>query len=55
MVADGAFSHKRDYVTVFLGDLNPKGHPNSITGSKVFAELVDFAYWWIFIGKGLRL
>ena len=20
-----------------------------------FAELVDFAFWWIYIGKGLRL
>ena len=29
-VADGAFSHKIDYVTVFKGILNPKGHPKHI-------------------------
>ena len=45
-VADGAFSHKIDYVTIFKEILNPKGHPNRITGSKVtdFAEWVDFAH-----------
>ena len=38
----------------FLGDLNPEGHPNCITGSKVtviFAKQVDFACCF---GKGLR-
>ena len=57
-VADSAFSHKIDYVTIFKEILNPEGHPNRINGSKVtanFAELVDYAYWWSFIGKGLRL
>ena len=58
MVADGAFSHKIDYVTIFQEIQNPEGNPNRITGSKVmaiFAEWVDFTYWWSFIRKGLRL
>ena len=33
MVEDGAFSHKIDYV--FQENLNLKGHPNRVTGSKV--------------------
>ena len=33
MVEDGAFSHKIDYVTIFLEILNLKGHPNLITGN----------------------
>ena len=41
MVAYGAFSHKIDYVTHFLKILNPKEHPNSITGSKVTAILLN--------------
>ena len=51
MVEDGAFSHKIEI-------LNPEGHPNCITGSKVTAILLN---WWILpIGgasavKGLRL
>ena len=56
MVEDGAFSHKIDYVTIFWEILNPEGHPNRITGSKVFSEWVDFAYWWSFSDEGgLRL
>ena len=39
-VADGAFSHKIDYVTIFK-ILNPEGHPNRITGSKVTAILLN--------------
>ena len=46
MVANGAFSHKIDYVTIFQEILNPEGHPNCITGTKVTGS---------FIGKGLRL
>ena len=34
-VADGAFSHKIDYILIFKEILNPEGHPNCITGSKV--------------------
>ena len=48
-VADGAFKHKIDYVTIFMENLNTEGHPNRITGSKHnddFAEWVDFAHWW---------
>ena len=40
-VADGAFSHKVDYVTIFKEILNLKGHPNGITGSKVAAILLN--------------
>ena len=40
-VADGAFSHKIDYVTIFKEILNPKGHPNCITVSKVTAVLLN--------------
>ena len=39
-VADGAFSHKIDHVTIFQEILNLKGHPNCITGSKVKAILL---------------
>ena len=38
MVEDGAFSHEIDYVTFFL---NPEGHPNRFTGSKVTAILLN--------------
>ena len=37
------FSHKIDYVTI-LEILNPNGHTNRITGSKVTANLLN---WWI--------
>ena len=40
-VADGAFSHKIDYFTNFMDILNPEGHPNCITGSKVTAILLN--------------
>ena len=36
-VAYGAFSHKIDYVTFFKEIINPEGHLNCITGSKVTA------------------
>ena len=39
--ANGAFSHKIDYVTIFKDILNPEGHPNRITGSKVTAILLN--------------
>ena len=44
MVADGAFSHKIDYVTIFLEILNLKGHPNCIAGSRDTDILLN---WWI--------
>ena len=43
-IADGALSHKIDYLTIFNEILNPEEHPNCITGSKVTAILVN---WWI--------
>ena len=45
-VADGAFNNKKDYV--FLEILNPKGHPNRITGSKVTTILLN--EWIVPIG-----
>ena len=47
-VADDAFNHKIDYVTIFQEILNPKGHPNRITGSKVTAILLKA--WILSIG-----
>ena len=40
MVADGAFSHKIDYVTISLEIINPEGHPNCINGSRVTVILL---------------
>ena len=40
-VADGAFSHKIDYVTIFKEILNPEWHSNRISGSKVTAILLN--------------
>jgi hypothetical protein len=58
MVEDGAFSHKRDYVTIFKEILNLEGHPNRINSSKVTAILLNG--WALPIGgasavKGVRL
>ena len=58
MVEDGAFSHKRYYVTIFKEILNLEGNPNCITGSKVTAILLNG--WILPIGgasavKSLRL
>ena len=47
-VADVAFSHKIDYVTIFKEILNPEAHPNRITGSKVTAILMNG--WILLIG-----
>ena len=52
MVEDGAFSHKIDYVTIFLKILNPEGHPNRNTGSKVTAILLN---GWILPVGGVAL
>ena len=38
------FSHKVDYDTILKEVLNPGGHLNCITGSKVMAILLN---WWI--------
>ena len=58
MVRDSSSSYKIAYVIVIKTLLNPEGHQNRMTGSKVkghFTEGVDSAYWWSCIGKGLRL
>ena len=41
MVEDGAFSHEIDYVAIFKGIQNLKGHHNHITGSRVTAILLN--------------
>ena len=40
MNRDGAFSHKIDYVIVIKNFLNPEGHQNPISGSKVTVILL---------------
>ena len=40
-VEDGAFSHKIDYITIFLETLNLEGHLNCITGSRLTAILLN--------------
>ena len=45
MVGNGAFSHKIDYITIFLEILNLEGHQNLITGSRVTTILLN---GWIF-------
>ena len=44
-------------MTFFFEIPNPEDHKllNWFKSYSDFAELVDFAYWWSFIGKGLRL
>ena len=41
MVEDGAFSHKLDYVTMFLEILHLEGHSNHIAGSKITAIFLN--------------
>ena len=40
-IADGAFNHKIDYVTICEEKLNLEGHQNRITGFKVMAILLN--------------
>ena len=54
MVGDGAFSHKRDYVTISKSRRAPKSQ-YWFNRYGNFAEWVNFACWWRCIGKGLRL
>ena len=42
-MADGAFNKKIDHVTNFREILNPEGHPNRITGSKVVEILLSWS------------
>ena len=53
MVGDGASSHKIDYVIVIKNFLNPEGHQNRISGSKVTAVLL--MGWILPIGLRSRL
>ena len=53
-----AFDQKIDYIAQVEEILNLKGNQNLFTVSKVTAilpDLLDFAYRWSWIGKGLRL
>ena len=52
MLEDDGFSHKIDCVTIFLEVPNLEEHPNLITGSRVTAILLNFAYWWSFSSGG---
>ena len=57
-VTDGAYCHKMDYVTIFLGDSKSRRASKSHYWFKSygdFAEWVDSSHWWSFIGKGLLL
>ena len=57
-VIGSSFSYVIDYVIVIKNFINPKGHQNHISVSKVMAILLkgwNFAYWWSCIEKGLRL
>ena len=51
-VVDGALSHKIDWVRK---SQRPSKSHFWFKSYRDFAELVDFAYWWSCIGKGLRL
>ena len=58
VAADAAFSHKIYYVTIFSGDSKFQRASKLHCWFKSYgdlAEWVDFAHWWSFIGKGLRL
>ena len=55
MVENGPFSHKIDYVTIFLEDSKSRRAFKSqywFESYGNFAELVDLAYWWSFSGEG---
>ena len=41
MVEDGAFSHKVDFLKMYLNILNLKGHSNCITGSRLKVILLN--------------
>ena len=57
MVRNSSLCSRIDYVIGFRNFLNPKGHQNPISGSKVMAILLkmDLAYCWSCIGTGLCL
>ena len=45
MVENGAFSHKIDYIPIFVEILNLEGHQNLISGSSVMPILLN---GWIY-------
>ena len=57
MGKNGASSHKTNYIEIFSEILIPEGHQKLYWFKSYgdFSERVDFAFWWSFIGKGLRL
>ena len=54
-VADGAFSHKIDYLLGYSKSRRASKSHNRFKCYGGFAEWVNFAYWWSFIGKGPRV
>ena len=47
-IKNGTSSHKKNYIDI-CQIVNLEGHQNCCIGSKVtviFADSVDFAYWW---------
>ena len=48
MVGNGTFSQKNYQIKIFLEILNPEGHQNRITGSRVTAILLNG--WMLPIG-----
>ena len=54
-IVDGAFSHKIDVVTDDSKSQRISKLQYWFKSYGIFAEWVDFAHWWSFIGKGLCL
>ena len=58
MVRDSSSNYKIDYVILIKNFLNPEGHQNPMSGSKVMAILLKGLIWLIgeaSAGEGLRL
>ena len=53
MVGNGAFSHKIDYITIYLEILNLERHQNCITGSRVTVILLNG--WLFLLDKVMKL
>ena len=54
-VADGALRHKRDYFTEDSKSQRASKSHYWFKNKSDFADWVNFAHWWGFIWKGLRL
>ena len=47
MIGNGAFSHKIDYIKKIEEILNPEGHQNRITGSRVREILLKKVFFFL--------